>query len=128
MNIRNQVLILTAEQAGKSFESNRQATETMAGVLSDLGIPHKQTLGVFEGVENQSFVVVVRNQEELESIKSLAFGSFNQDAVLHQDANGRASLFYSNGTRKSIGKLEQVSSTDGLTNYTMMGGAIYTAI
>jgi len=128
MRIVNQVVILSGESISNTFEGDRQATTTLEGVLADLGLPYKSVQGFFNNSLNNSFVVVIKNEEELEALKAIAFGSFKQDAILHQDSNQRATLHLSNGTRKALGTLKQVASTDGLDSYTIMGGNIYAAI
>jgi len=128
MRIVNQALIISSTDQNATFESQRQAAITLNGVLSDLGLPFKKAKGVYKGLEEDAFVVVVKNQEEIDSLTAIAFNSFNQESVLHQDANQQATLLFSNGTRKPLGKLVQVQSTDGLEAYTVVDGNIYAAI
>jgi hypothetical protein len=129
MNITNQVVILSAEREVNSIESNRQRTATLEGVLTDLNLLFNKAQGVFNGgTVEDNFVVLINNNEELESIKALAFNNFAQDAILYQDANQEASLIFKNGESKSVGVLQEVDSTDGLENYTLLKGKIYTTI
>lgn len=128
MNISPQTMIISSTDHNATFESQDQAALTMNGLLSDLGLAFKQTMGKYNGQTNDSFVVVVNNQDEIDAIKAIAFNRFGQEAVLVQDSNRQCTLEFSNGTFKPTGKLVPVASCEGLENYTVMNNSFYTTI
>lgn len=128
MNTFSQVVILSAELDSNRFEKNRQLTENLNACLSDCNFKYSKGIGVYKGQEESSFIVLPKNDDEINTLKDLAFKSFNQESILYQDANGKAYLIYNNGNEKSLGKLRQVSPklTEKLENYTILNGKVYT--
>jgi hypothetical protein len=49
-------------------------------------------IGVYKGQEEDSLVVLVNNETDIQTVKDFAFKSFNQESVLYQDANQEAYL------------------------------------
>lgn len=135
MNITQQIIILSAERSENSFERNRQLTENLASCLDELQLTYNRATGVYNGSEENSFVVIVKNEDEISTLKDLAlkpvgFGGFGQDAVLYQDANQQAYLLDKNGGVLNLGRLEQVNAKEieRLENYTVLNGKVYTTI
>ena len=131
MNTVQQVVILSAERSENTFEGNRQRTETLKAILQDINVEFSEATGVFEnGPEEQTIVAIIKDDAELEAIKDFAFKSFNQDAILHQDANQEAYLISNKGETTRLGRLQQVSKEVALStgNYTLMKGVYYTTI
>lgn len=128
MNIFNQVIILSAEKSENRHEKNRQLTENLDACLSDCDFNYSRAIGVYEGSEESSFVVLPKNEDELNTLKNLAFKSFGQESIFYQDANGKAYLLFSDNSEKSIGKLRQVNPKliEKLENYTILNGKVYT--
>ena len=128
MNIFSKVIILSAERSENRHEKNRQLTENLDACLSDCNFNYSRAIGVYEGNEESSFVVLPKNEDELNTLKNLAFKSFGQESILYQDANGKAYLLFSDNSEKSIGKLRQVNPTliEKLENYTILNGKVYT--
>ena len=130
MNTRQQVVILSAELANKRFESNRQRTLNLKACLDDCNMRYKPAKGVYKGQAEDSFVVVLRDNAELETLKDFAFKCFNQESILYQDANGEAYLIYQDGKTEQLGRLEQVSEELARKNdsYTEMDGRFYITV
>ena len=131
MNISKQVIILSAERDGDTIENRDLAIRTLRNCLNDCNLSFREATGVFEnGPEETSFVVVVNNEAEIQSVKEFAFLNFGQDAILFQDSNQEAYLINKDGTEKRLGRLEQVPKEVALGNgsYTLMGNDYYTTI
>lgn len=127
MNISQRVVILSAETLNATVEGNRQRTETLRGCLQDCNMNFSQAVGVYKGKEETSFVVVVRDEEEIEALKGFAFLNFNQESILLQDANQEAYLVFNDGETQRLGRLEQVSKEVATKEdaYTILNGQYY---
>lgn len=130
MNITQQIIILSANQNDGNNEKNRQLHENLKACLTDCGFRYKEATGVYKGQEEDSFVVLVNNETDIQTVKDFAFKSFNQESVLYQDVNQEAYLLYQNGTTKQLGRLEQVNSklVETLDSYTVMDGRVYATV
>lgn len=130
MNITQQVIILSANQNDNNHERNRQLHQNLKACLDDCGFTSKDAIGVYKGQEEDSLVVLVNNQTDIETVKDFAFKSFNQESILYQDANQEAYLLYQDGTTEQLGRLEQVNPklVETLDSYTVMDGRVYTTI
>ena len=131
MNITNQVIILSAESSKNTDEGNRQRTESLKGCLQDIGISFKEALGVFNNEPAEtSLVAIVNNDAEYQAVRDFAFKTFDQQAIIHQDANQEAYLVFPNEHLKRLGRLEAVSKEVAIAkgNYTLMGDVYYTTI
>lgn len=130
MNISQQVVILSAELSTNSFEKNRQLTENLACCIDDCSFKAKRAIGVYKGSEETCFVVIVNNEDELQTLKDFAFKNFGQESILHQDANQEAYLIYNNGKTEQLGRLEQVNPKyiETLDSYTVLDDRVYTTV
>lgn len=129
MNISRQVVILSAELSSLSKKENERRSELLNDMLVELNFSFNPALGVYKGVGESSFVVLINDGADLETLKNFAFKSFNQESILHQDANQEAFLIYQNRTMERLGRLEQISKDEAekLVAYTEMNGKYYTA-
>lgn len=127
MNTTKQVVILSAELSDQRFEQNRQRTENLAACLDDCNMRYRRAEEYYKGHGESSFVVVLRDNVELETLKDFAFKSFNQESILHQDSNGEAYLLYQDGRTEQLGRLEQVSKEEATKqdSFTVMGDLYY---
>lgn len=130
MNTVEQVVILSAERSELSFESNRQRSINLASCIEELGLRFREATGVYKGVEETSFVVIVRDNTEVDVLKDFAFKNFGQESILHQDSNQEAHLIYNDGKVERLGRLEQVSEEEALKqdSFTIMGNKFYTTV
>lgn len=126
MNTVQQVVILSAELS--TANDNARRTSLLNDMIAELKLPFKPALGVYMGNKENSFVVVVESQAEIDVLKGFAFKSFGQESILHQDANQEARLIFADDSTKQLGRLEQVSKEEALSldNYTEMNGKFYT--
>lgn len=127
MNITRQVVILSAELSTKSFESNRQRTQTLEGILQDLHLSYNKATGVYKGSQEDSFVVIVNSELDIEVLRDFAFKNFDQESILVQDANQEAYLLYQDGTTQRLGVLEQATKevATAQDSYTIMNDNYY---
>ena len=82
MNITQQVIILSANQNDNNHERNRQLHQNLKACLDDCGFTSRDAIGVYKGQEEDSLVVLVNNQTDIETVQDFAFKSFNQESVL----------------------------------------------
>ena len=130
MNISKQVIILSAERVENTLETNKVNTDKLKASLKDAKIVFNDAVGVFNnGPEESSLVAIVENESEIQIVKDLAFKSFNQDAILHQDANQEAYLITPNNIKR-LGRLEKVTQKEAFVkgSYTVLNGEYYATI
>lgn len=113
-------VILSAELDSRTFEGNRQATENLRNCLSELHLPYKQVKGMYKGVEEVSFMVIVRDEAEEQTVKNFAFQSFGQESVLFRDLYGKAYLEFSQGSKQELGRFTQVDNVEDIDAYTQV--------
>jgi hypothetical protein len=131
MNISKQVVILSAEKAEHTPEVNKQRTKSLKGCLQDCNISFNEAIGVFEhGAPEASLVAIVNDDAEYQAVIDFAFKNFDQDAVLHQDANQEGYLVYPDGKLERLGRLREVSKKVALEkgSYTLLNGTYFTTI
>jgi hypothetical protein len=130
MNTVEQVVILSAELSKLSSAENDRRTVLLNDMIAELKLPFKSAKGVYKGSAENSFVVIVREQADIDTLTGFAFKAFGQESVLHQDSNQLARLIYADGKTEILGKLVQVSKelTASLDNYTVMEGKFYTTM
>jgi hypothetical protein len=130
MNTVEQVVILSAELSKLSSVENDRRTVLLNDMIAELKLPFKSAKGVYKGSAENSFVVIVREQADIDTLTGFAFKAFGQESVLHQDSNQLARLIYSDGKMETLGKLVQVPKelTKTLDNYTIMEDKFYTTI
>lgn len=130
MNTVKQVVILSAEKSNLDRINNGKRTMLLEQMILDIGLNFEPALGVYKGSEERSFVVVINNNTDLETLKSFAFKNFEQESILYQDSNQEAYLITNGGDVIQLGKLTNVprevaTRQDG---YTLMNGQYYTAL
>ena len=127
MDIAKQVVILSAHNNLDTAAENAARTELLDQYLLGAKLSFKRTMGAFQGTKQESFVVVVRNEQDVEVLKNLAFTNFKQNAVLMQDSNRQAHLLTSDGTEKTLGKLDVVTEQQAIESgsYTIMNNQYY---
>lgn len=130
MNITKQVIILSAELSGLSKEANEKRTNTLRNILEDCNLTFNDSIGVYKGKEEKSFVVLPNNDEEIQGIKEFAFLNFDQESYLYQDSNQEAYLVFNNGTHQQLGRLSEVPQAiaQAEENYTILNGKYYITI
>lgn len=128
MNTVQQVVILSAELNRQDSFTNDRRTTLLNDMIAELRLPFKKAVGVYKGSKENSFVVVVNEQADIDTLANFAFKSFGQKSILHQDSNQLARLIYADGKAETLGKLVQVSKelAETLDNYTVMDGKFYT--
>lgn len=125
MNTTQQVVILSAELSGN--KDNDRRTTLLNDMITELRLPFKRANGTYKGQSENSFVVIVNNQSDIDTLANFAFKSFNQESILHQDANQEARLIFSDGSTQQLGRLQQVPKELALSldSYTEMENKYY---
>ena len=113
----NEFIILSAELTRCNERENLLRTRRLEGMLIDLELPYKKVGGIYKGVKEVSFMVVVKDEAEIETVKDLGIVSFEQESVLFSDLLGGAKLIFKDGTKHELGRFKQVNTTnyDALT-------------
>lgn len=123
-----QVVIISAQRTDLSQDLNTRLHLLLGDLISDMNVPYNEAKGVYKDVKEDSYVVIVNNNDELETLEKFAFDNFNQESILYQDVTGTARLIFKNGDTVKVGKLQKVNKNDSTTlnNYTELNGEIYT--
>jgi hypothetical protein len=124
----DRLVIISASLDFKTQLENNGRTLNLGKSLDDLNMNFTPSQGTYKGSNEQSFVVLPRNDEELQVLKDLAFNNFFQESILFRDYNGQASLIYGDDTTEELGPIKQVSPKliEQLESYTVMNGNVYT--
>ena len=131
MNYFPKVVILSAESPVQDSITNEQKTEMLKNCLEDCNISFNIGTGLFRGEGPQtSFVVLPKNDTEIETVKDFAFKTFKQQSVLFQDNNQEAYLINHDGTEERLGRLIEVSKevAENAGSYTILKGKYYTTV
>lgn len=131
MNYFPQVVILSAESPVQDSLTNEQKTAMLKNCLEDCNINFGVGTGFFKGEGPQtSFVVLPKNETEIQTVKDFAFKTFSQQSVLFQDNNQEAYLLNHDGTEERLGRLlevtKEVAEKEG--SYTILNGKHYTTV
>ena len=120
-----EVIILSAEHSDNNHGLNHFYSDSLERQLTNYDFIFNEALGCYKKSSESSFVVIPRNNEDIDKLKEIAFKEYNQESILYQDKSGDAFLIYSCGKKEAIGQLRKVQSNKGLENYTIMNGEIY---
>lgn len=124
----DRLVIISAELLINNDVENYITSDNLLKCLQDINMNFSKAVGLYKGVEERSFVVLPRNDEELQVLKDLAFNNFSQESILVRDYDGNAALTYWDGTVKELGPIKQVNPKliEQLESYTVMNGNVYT--
>jgi len=103
--VRNQyekIVILSACQGNHLDPMN---TEHLKAILEESKALFAKVKGVYKGVEEMSFMVVLQEDVQLKILKEIAFETFNQESILYRDNENRAYLHMNDGSEVYLGKL-----------------------
>jgi hypothetical protein len=100
--------ILSAEREDRTFLENIQATNRMRDRLLQSGLPYRATRGSYQGTREDGFCVAFPEglDSGLDFVMKLA-GAYQQDSVLVVDEEGTASLYFTGGGIRVLGKWRQ---------------------
>lgn len=126
---RNSFVILSAELNSCTPESNDRCTRAMAYWLRDNGYCYKQVTGVYKGTKENSFVIPVECQADINTLADLASNVFLQESILLVTGlTKEATLLFANASPLPLGKWQQVTESNGLDGYTIDNNNIYACI
>lgn len=124
---RNSFVILSAELASYNQKAKDMSTRALAGWLRSYGYCHKPVIGVYKGTKEQSFVVPVECQEDVDKLATIATNLLLQESILY--VNGltkEATLLFANAKPMPIGKWQPANDIVGLDGYTIDNDNVYT--
>jgi len=123
-----QVVIISAQRSDLSQDLNERLNLLLGDCLNDLNLNFKQGIGHYKDERALNYVVIVKNNDEVEALMKYAFENFNQESIFHQDVNGLCQLIYKDGKKDQLGKLRVVTEeeTERLENFTILRDKCYT--
>lgn len=101
-------IILSAELSTLGHKENNERSFRLFNCLKDLNINFKPVEGCYKGSSEISFLVIVKDEAEIEAIKDLGLKSFEQDSILFRDFKGNTELHFGSGAVESLGKFKKV--------------------
>jgi hypothetical protein len=107
MNKYEHVLIFSAERSTIPSEVNDLASAAVKLALENNNIPHIETLGVYQGVSERSFIVPATYRSIVEKLCD----RYKQDCYLERDVHNVCSLNFPDKV-EFIGKMELISETE----------------
>ena len=118
-------IIFSVEKNCNSDENNRQATSSLAGILSCNNVNFKFVTGCYKNTFESSCIVSAAHEGLVAEICQL----FNQDCYLKVDDNRNASLVFCTGDVASVGLFQNVAKSvaESLPNYTKDGNSYWVA-
>lgn len=108
-------IILSAELSKFTPFDNFNRTIKLKNMLNDLDLPFTFCEGNYNGIRERGFMVIVKDETELEVIRDLGLMTFEQESVLFRDFKGNAKLLYRDGTSQELGKFKQGESNEAST-------------
>ncbi len=127
----DRLVIISAElqcDTLEAYRKNSYRTDNLKACLQDLNMNFTQAQGLYKGYREKSFVVLPKNDVELQVLKDLAFRNFSQESILFRDRYGQAALVYADDSIELLGPIKQVNPKliEQLESYTVMNGNVYT--
>lgn len=126
----NKLVILSSNKQGN--KRNGKNHILLGAMLQDCKFKFKECQGVYNGIEESSYIVKLSHDNEereyqLETLKDFAFKNFNQESILHIDSNNAAYLYFNDNSVNLLGKCQQVTKNEALNsgNYTLVNGIYY---
>lgn len=111
-------MILSAERAGLSAAENAQRTAFLKRQLDSAGLDPMPVTGMYEGLAESSFLIWNDDPGTAETVSRLA-ETYQQESVLHVDANREAYLTFTDGrTPLELGHWHAISPTTAATEAT----------
>ena len=102
-------VIFSAYNDYRDNHSNITRNLKLKDTLTSENINYKEVVGRYKGVFEMSLVVNVKDTNELQRIQELS-DLYDQDCILHLDANRNATLLFNDSTKEtSIGKFQACS-------------------
>lgn len=95
--------MLSAEKSGLTPEQNAKRTQQLEGQLKAFGIKAMPAPGNYKGSTENSFAVDTSNPNVRNIVTQLAHTVHGQEAVMHVDAGGKATLAYADGRTEPVG-------------------------
>ena len=116
MQNKKQLIILSAELKVLSEYENDYRTSLLRKMLFDIGVAFNVVNGFYDGHKEVSYLVEVKNNDQVEAIKGFAFDSFEQESILYQETSGLCSLLFSDGKVHKLGNMHEVKESEAKKN------------
>ncbi len=109
MNTFTPIAIVSPE---KQDEYDATRHEKLQRFLKNEGFAFKPVKGYFNGVIENSYVVMLHGEKFLESLLEAMFNSdFRQESILYVDANRYAKLIYNDEEEVELGKFHAIDKS-----------------
>lgn len=127
------LIIMSAELSTLSKEENAKRTKQLDHMLTVQGITHSKVLGMYNGSQETSFMVLITSSDVRDFVINLG-KFFEQESILDRDSENNARLIFLDNSRPplNLGKLVQVSQAEafstGSYTYEPIKGQYYTTV
>ena len=102
-------LIVSVDRPNLSDMQLNRRRKDFEYLLGRLNVRYEVAEGCWEGEREQSYMIKLDGSKHYRKIRDVAFGRFDQDAVLKVSAYGGATLLFSDGQEEPIGEFIQVN-------------------
>lgn len=123
MKLNNMHAIISAHLSTQGERTNYIRTMGIKGLLEASGLTFEPAKGMFQGVEEDSFVVQCKDFQEVGVVFGLA-EVYQQESVLLLDSRNRAFLLGTDKSLTSLGYMYQ-SENKPEGDYTYLNGTYY---
>lgn len=117
-----EVVFISAYTSNDIDAENERQTNVLRMILKGFNVGFKETIGCYEGQEEQSFMVGINRETSLEKLLELAKEHFNQDFITYRNELKQTYLVFTDTNKKMefIGITDTISSERAmeLKNYT----------
>ncbi len=107
MDALNQIVLISAFRSELQDELNQMRHELMRERLAAEGLAFRELHGVYDGIEEKSFCVVVQfphNQTIMDTLRD----EFQQEAYLYSDSRRHSTLHFADGRVSQQGRLRAI--------------------
>lgn len=113
MMIQTPFYVFSVQRSQLSADENRRRVEFVTAYMQKAKIPFAKVCGRYKGEEETSFLVLDPTGEMLRAYVLNLARLYEQESVLHVDANGSAVLYSSEGGRiAELGQWHEVSAQE----------------
>ena len=114
MNIGQEAVIISGSSRASAF--NARHTAMLMKDIEDMGLSYLKVKGEFEGISEESLLVIPSLYGDIDRLKSLAFDKYKQDNIVIIDTSQTAYLSSSKGKTEKLGRMREVPIWEALKN------------
>lgn len=108
LNHYRELVFISAELSRLTPEINKRRTEALLNMLNDLGANFELVGGIYKGQRENSFMVFLDHNVNLEIIEGFA-RNFDQECIFYRDKYNKNYLVYENDVEELKGELQKIT-------------------